>query len=383
MKSTLIIILITVNFLFSNASLSYNVLMGKIIHKETKQPIPDANVYISHTTRGSTTNKYGVYEIKNISGKFWLVVSHVAFKDTAIEIHIDNERDYTFNFELTPRVYQINPIIVIPDYDRIKNTDRFIKAFIGTSENAKYTYIQNTSHLEFKVNNNNVLKAIAHEPLIITNKALGYKIEYSLFHFVATDNYVKYTGFPKFHYLKSNQIDSIALWNENRRRTYLGSLRHFLYAICKNYEITAGNLEEPVFKINVEDETEDGYKLEYANTNYLIKNGFEVLYTSSLKPEFGISPITTIINTNNFLFQSDTKNEFYLKFKNFWEIRYNTAYLNDKTKHHISWITLENDSVLIDNRGRYYQTFGIKLSGYWSKERMADMLPYEYSLEDK
>ena len=50
----------------------------------------------------------------------------------------------------------------------------------------------------------------------------------------------------------------------------------------------------------------------------------------------------------------------------------------------ISKFELTKDTVTADILGRTYDTFGIHiLSGKWSKERLADTLPFEYSLPEK
>jgi hypothetical protein len=44
-----------------------------------------------------------------------------------------------------------------------------------------------------------------------------------------------------------------------------------------------------------------------------------------------------------------------------------------------SWIMLEGREVKIDQQGRYANDLAIAKYGYWAWERLADMLPYEYS----
>ncbi len=74
----------------------------------------------------------------------------------------------------------------------------------------------------------------------------------------------------------------------------------------------------------------------------------------------------------------------YLKFPSTLKIIYSDPLLTDMEnyeKQH-SFITLEKDSVLIDIYGRYYESFMIKMSGRWAKERLADTLPYEYKPDE-
>ncbi len=386
MKTTIIWLLILLNFYqVSFSTQNSGLIVGKVVNKKTRQPIPNANVYLAYTMLGSSTNKAGLYEIGKIpSGQYWLIVSHIGFHDKNIKINIKSGEYFRYNFEILPKVHQLKPIIIRANSDRAKNLKTFIKAFIGTSANAKKTYIKNTSFLEFENGDNNVFYATAHGPLIIMNKALGYKIEYSLFHFETDGFYVKYTGFPKYTFLTSTNPDTLSLWYENRKKVYLGSLRHFLHTICKNYELSAGELDDPEFDLNYSDKTEEGHKQKYTDDNLLVMNGFEPLYKSSLGAGFEIKPIITLINTNRYLRPTENPDEFYLKFQNLLEVRYKNVDSNNSGfgKVEKSWIMLEKDSVLIDRRGRYFETFGIKSSGNWGAKRIADTLPYEFSLND-
>ncbi len=390
--------LIILTFLFLNIyKVSYpqinnSYIVGEITSKGNKKPIKNVNVYLAYTMLGSSTDRNGNYSIINIpSGRYTLVVSHINYETLTIKINVNNKRKYSYNFELEPKIYQFRPVRVTAGgrAEWQKNFEIFKKEFIGTSNFAKNTFIVDSLTLNFNRNGDDILFAKSQEPLIIINNGLGYKIEYELIHFEYNKeykkDYVKYSGFPKFSLLETTNPDTLELWKLNRQIAYNGSLRHFLRAICKNYDITNNNLDTVKYKINYSDSSVGRDKMEYPKNNFLKDNGFEVLYKSALGPRFGIIPIVFFVNMNRYLTPAKNANEMYLKFENYFEVRYDNPnkkkFPYDK-KAKISWIRLEKDSVLIDKLGRYYETFAIKSYGYWATQRLADTLPYGYVYGD-
>ncbi len=389
----LVIFILLFLFLLNQTFVSYPQsinasITGRITDKESYKPISNVNVFLAYTMSGSSTDEKGIYSIDNIPpGRYTLVISHIGYKIFNTKVKINGADKYVFNVSLKPKVYQLTPIKVTAErwLDWVKNYKIFKKAFIGTSDFARNTFILDSLTLDFNRNEDDLLFAKAEKPLIIINKALGYYIEYNLIYFEYGGDYVKYSGFPKYSFLKTTDPDTLELWKFNRQKAYNGSLRHFLRAICENYFITDKNLNSADYQIDYSDKTYNGYKAEYTDENFLKKNGFEVLYKSSLLPTNGILPIIFLANTNQYLKPAKNKNEMYLKFENYLEVKYNNPNKkkfpeDDRTK--VSWIRLEKDSVLIDKLGRYYETFSIKSHGYWATQRLADTLPYEYVYGD-
>ncbi|MCH7974826.1 MAG: carboxypeptidase-like regulatory domain-containing protein [Bacteroidetes bacterium] len=386
--------LIILTFFFLNiykvsySQINNSYIVGKITSKENNKPVKNANVYLAYTMLGSSTDDNGDYSIKDIpSGRYTLVISHISYETYNIKIAIKEEGKYNFDIELKPSVYQFSTIRVTAEgqIEWEKNLEIFKESFIGTSYFAQNTFIVNPLDLDFNWNADDLLFANSQKPLIIINKALGYKIEYDLIHFELYEDYVKYSGFPKFSLLKTSNPDTLELWKFNRQKVYNGSLRHFLHAICKNYSITGKKLPSPENEINNSIKTDNGYNPEYLDYNFVEKNGFEVLYRSWLEPRFGIKPIIFYVNTNQYIKPTKNSNEMYLKFENYFEVQYqnlNKEKFPEDNDNKISWIKLEKDSVIIDKLGRYYETFGIKSYGFWATQRLADTLPYEYVYGD-
>ncbi|PIW70555.1 MAG: hypothetical protein COW08_01230 [Ignavibacteriales bacterium CG12_big_fil_rev_8_21_14_0_65_30_8] len=382
LKLFFLIIFLTPILIYPQARKS--TIHGIITNKKTKKVVSNVNVYLAYTMLGSSTNDKGEYSITNIpSGRYTMVISHVGYEPLNIKIDINNVGSYRSSFKLVPKVYQLPEINVTVDdqEDREDNIEIFKDAFIGNSDFAELTYIENPIVLNFEWKDREHLFATADKPLIIVNTALGYKIEYTLMYFEYNPKYVKYSGFPKFNLLKTENKDSLLIWEKNRAKVYRGSLRQFLHLISKNY---SDLYEESV-------DTTKGWqyfskenikpKPKKTDEDFLKKYGFDVYYKSTLEENFDYRPIVFGVNTYKYLSPSENPNELFIKFNNYFEIWYEDP-ADEDADVLTSWIKLEKDSVVIDRMGRYYETFGIKSYGDWANERIAETLPYEYVLPD-
>ena len=119
---------------------------------------------------------------------------------------------------------------------------RFERRFIGETENAAETEILNPYVLDFE-DKRGTLTARAAEPLIIENRALGYRVRYALTAFEAQSNSNFYDGEPLFEELEPADEVEWVRWQANRRKAYLGSPRHLLRSLV------AGDAEEQGFKL--------------------------------------------------------------------------------------------------------------------------------------
>jgi hypothetical protein len=95
-----------------------------------------------------------------------------------------SEERKTYNVFLSKAVYEILEVSVESESlirEREKCLKIFRKEFLGSSSNAKNSFIMNEEVITFNYQSNkDTLKAIARKPLIIVNHALGYQITYYL-----------------------------------------------------------------------------------------------------------------------------------------------------------------------------------------------------------
>lgn len=382
MQSLIIMVICICQLLLSQNNVGPRI-SGYIIDAETREPIAYSNIYISNSSIGCASDKNGYFELRNIPyGRYDIIASVIGYEILKLKIGIynDTRRDYRFEMYKQPILF---PEILVSGKEprkRKRQLESFRKNLLGTSQNGMRSYIKNEEVLRFSEDKYGMIKAWAIEPLEIVNNSLGYNINYVLDDFELTKDYVKYTGYPHFiEKIATTYHDSVD-WPENREKTYTGSLRHFLTTICENYEITQGDTTERAYLFNLADVIKHGVKITYGDTTHIEDQGFYVVQTSD-KSE------ARLVNTNRFLSETDNNNEMHLQFDGSLRVHYdNELFPFEKrfsSKEKTSWIKITRDSTILDKQGRYFDIYALKTSGLWSKERVADMLPFDYTIGEK
>jgi hypothetical protein len=383
---------------------TFHSIHGVVTDAKSGYPIENVNVFLAYTMMGAATDKDGYFSIPKVpAGTFDLVVSHVNYRVQSRSIRVEKLAGQLFRFKLIPQIHEISPIIINAEANERwqENFSKFREILIGKTANAQKTKILNPLVVSFSEDESGNLLAESSAPLMIENSALGYNLEYLLMSFIAADDYIKYSGIPKFEEAKPGSSFQKKGWSEKRRAAYLGSFRHFLKTICDYYRQSKGkisrgkfvidttggeqklniyhngNIDSSEFELDNTDVTENGIRISLKDESYIKRQGFDVWYLSNLWLVYP-RPVTLPAKTNNYLHMADLPTEMYLKFPNSLRIRYTDPSSID-SHYRQSYITLEKDSVLIDIYGRYHESLMIRMSGYWANQRLADMLPYEYN----
>ena len=98
-------------YLVSFALFSQNITVSGIVTAEGKA-VPFANIYLEHTTKGTTTNENGIYSFAIPKGHHEIIVQAVGYKK--IKNHLDalTNEDLVLNFELKEDVLGLNQVVV-------------------------------------------------------------------------------------------------------------------------------------------------------------------------------------------------------------------------------------------------------------------------------
>lgn len=393
MRNSVIVFLLLIPWLVSlNAQPHTQASISGIVKDSlTGLPLKDVNVYIAKTLLGTTTNENGEYRIKNVPfGRYVLIFSHIAYKNDHEDISIQQSYNYVVNHALVPSPFELPEIDVktMSEKEWQKNYEIFKKHLLGYGEFADSCRILNPYYIDFKLNDEGNLLAISRQPIQIINTALGYELLFFMKYFEKEFSSVKFAGLPVFLELSPANDEQEQMWANNRIKAYAGSLRHFLKSIADSYENIMNGRDSTMLLIDLNEKTDDGYKFEYDSTITFTKHGFEV-YNQSTNPtrrhkNFIIKPfyIEAAVST------STLSNELIISAEKYIQVRYNRE-LDEKipfflwpTEIQISWIKLHADSVIFDKQGRYFDEFMIETIGYWAKERVSDMLPMEFALQD-
>ncbi|MFQ5569502.1 MAG: carboxypeptidase-like regulatory domain-containing protein [Rhodothermales bacterium] len=336
-------------------------LTGTVVDIETGLPLPNAHVFIAASMMGTATNDDGQFHLKHVPlGTHRLYVSMIGFEPVAKDTLLRNAGEYTFSFELVPAILELDGVTISAKRDARwkRRLRRFEQFFLGESSNADHAKILNPEVLNFE-GGWGKLVATASAPLIIENRALGYRIQYFLKEFIRSGSTIKYDGEPFYEELEPENSKEAERWAENRRRAYYGSFRHYLLALL------GGRLKEEGF---------------------LTFRRFSLDRLYSTRNRFGIDP-------TRLLAEGPTANEKLLRFSGYLEVLYineleTEAFLSwmgrspwGHQNNQRSWVKLTDGPTLIDHTGEVVDPYGVTVYGYFAFERIADEVPKEYRPE--
>ena len=121
-------------------------LTGLVLDDDNGEPLAGVHVFIASSLIGTTTDAEGVFRLDRVPlGAQRLVVSMIGFEPIARDLFLEETQTYEYDFDLSPRVYELGQITVEGEWDprwqrRLK---RFIRLFIGETRYAEETEILN------------------------------------------------------------------------------------------------------------------------------------------------------------------------------------------------------------------------------------------------
>lgn len=220
------------------------VLQGKVQGKDGN-PIPSASVFLSNTSMGTVANRDGFFILDGIAaGKYDLVVSSIGFETHVQQI---NTAQWPPNMVITLAAKAAElPEVVVGNYTKetwAKWGKFFLENFLGTTPFANSCVIKNEKAIQFRnYKKRNELKAIADEPLIIENRALGYRIKYQLelFNYNFKTKIFHFSGYPLFEAYEKPGEKPKHRYEQNRNEAYYGSKLHFMRSLFRNRLVENG-----------------------------------------------------------------------------------------------------------------------------------------------
>lgn len=350
-------------------------ITGWVREYRSKNAIEGVNVFINGTTIGTVTDQYGNYRLTDVPhGSYILVFSHVAYELASYSFKAENNNSYAINGLLDFKVRTLDQIEIISD--PIVSEDEwpryyrmFKKEFLGSSANASRCEILNAESLDFSYNEDTrVFTGEAQEPLIILNEALGYQVSYELEHFERDDDRTSFYGKARFTPLDPENNRIRKKWRKNRMKSYYGSITHFFKSLI------ADELKEEGFRI------------------YSVKDVSEIFNKKMVE-----------IEPDDILARGTNRYEWKLDFDDYVMVSYDkevesTQYLSSLNEDEISsnglgptsginshqpgaqksMLELKRTYVTLDHNGQIKEPLGLTTIGYWSWERVADLMPADY-----
>jgi hypothetical protein len=349
---------------------SYYTLKGNVLDEKDLKT-PGATVFLTGTQAITATDKSGNFALYNIlPGNYQLVVKMIGYKTYVRPITVyQSIADLDIRLSLDSKM--LHEVTIHPDFDRDKKIDLFIKTFLGQTANAKECKLLNPEILDINYDKRSgKLKISSDEFLIIQNNALGYRIKYliSTFDYDEKNNIVKYQGFPVFEDLKGDNKFK-AIWEKRRLIAYKGSITHFFKSLYDDRTVAEGFL---AYKITdrpmLGRKSVSGKEPTFYHRTLLLDTLVKTLDNG----------IKTFAFTDCLYIVYNNENEPNNLLRQGYNIKRPEGELD---VGQVSLVYLLKDRVLLDSTGAYAPTDGLFFEGYWAWERVADLLPKEYSTE--
>lgn len=346
------------------AQTSYYVVKGKVIDKNTRQPLQGASVFAQNTTIGEASDSEGNFSIRLPEGGYSLVTTYSGYETESMRINHSSSQNDSLVFELSPAEKALQEVTVAISTEVKDGWQKygtfFMDNFIGQSKFAKQCVIKNPEVLHFYFSKKrNRLKVLAKEPLIVDNFALGYTLKFAIDSFT---NYYDtktnlFIGYPLFEEMQGDPVQQ-KTWNENRAIAYKGSLLELMRSI---YSRTL---------------QEDGFELQFVVNN----NGND--FPIHLENLYGALNYKMDDSTRTVEFYPNQSEVAVIYKKASPEKIYMSMDSSAKKDFQLSTIIFpKGEPFYIEPNGYFYDQEDITTNGYLGFKKTGDMLPYDYEPE--
>jgi hypothetical protein len=355
-------------FLFSwHLTCFSQTLTGTVREKGTGLPLPFANVFVNNTTIGSATDAEGRFRISgDFSTDIELVASFVGYVTEVKAISFRKKGEVEVDFVLAFNESNLTEIELKAKRDKSWDRElrRFEDVFLALADDPYRSQVQinNPWVLEFEnvkaAKGPNYLQASAAQPLKITNRALGYEIDYYLKDFRVMRTGSMFYGQVFYTRMNSADEEKLAEWENNREANYHSSLRHFNSSLLLNLQ---DSIHFEVYRALPE-------RLGRVRTN-----DFREELGESIVPIEPDSIFRKPLGNGNFRIYTTDRLEIHHLDKPWRNDYYTNVY------HAISWIQAPSGYYDVDKKGTLINPTQLVLSGYLSRQRMARILPLDFS----
>jgi hypothetical protein len=395
-------------FAITQSTIAQFTLRGKVQTKDGK-PVPSASVFFSNTSIGTVADRDGQFVLYSLAaGRYELVVSSVGFETRVQQLNTEQWSE-TITITLAVKEDEL-PEVVVGSYTKEtweKWGKFFIENFLGTTPFSADCMIKNYGVIQFRnYTKRNELKAIANEPLIIENHALGYRIKYQLelFQYDFKTKIFHYAGYPLFEPYEKPGDKPKPRWERNRNTAYYGSKLHFMRSLFRN------RLEEDGFEVRFMQRIPNAEKERVRKLNTVVSdkgNGTIVInmngslstkmqgdsaayYRAVLKQPDMLDIIAPAVLPGDSIGYGISESVAGFYFPDYLHITYilakeDIAYLSNSLQSRtagpqISTLQMvANRPMEVYADGSYFNPLDILSSGYWAWiERMGNMLPFNF-----
>jgi len=323
--------------------------------KNTKgEKIQSATVFITGTQKMTMTDADGVFSFKNlIPGNYQVVVNMLGYNSVKQDVTVKNGPE-TLTLTVDSKEIALKEVVIAAKKLSKRNMNFFYQYFMGPSYDPKKYKIINPEIIDF-IDTDTALTATTSDFLIIENKVLGYRVKYLLKRFIRwyEQRGSYYDGDYIFEPMEGSPAQEY-IWAENRKKTYYGSVMHFYRSAY------AGTTRKEGFLVYQKDpDSKSAFASVQRNPTDVEKL---VTRTDSNYIDIKINPYVNIVYDPEKAAKPDEDN-------------------TDKTKSLAFSLGNKGSLVMVtgkvDSRGSL-AVKNVRYQGYWSTQRVCNLLPFEY-----
>ena len=297
-----------------------------------------------------------------LNGGYDLIITFTGYQTVTRRITTADALDKNIVIEVAQKEKALEDVVIKSSNEvkdgLIKYGSFFEENFIGKTINSNQCVIKNKDVLHFYFyKKKNRLKVLATAPLEIENTALGYTIKYTLDSF--THEYgtqmSTYSGYPLFKDMPPADEAQKTGWYNNRLKAYQGSMLHFMRSVHDKKIKEEGFEIQLVAKTN-EIETAIPVQDFYGAINYSINDSTQLVEITPNQQNMAV------------LYNRQAPAPLYL-----------AATGDVPRKFQLSILTIAPDqSIGIEQNGYFFDQNDIVINGYWTWQKVADVLPYDF-----
>lgn len=384
-------------------SLAQYSVSGRVIDQASKQPVPNAVVFINNSSIANTTDSAGYFKLNVTTGQYHLLINIIGYENYKSPLTVKGNTVLN-DIELVPKVNALAEVTVKARSRLSPCFPVFQVEFFGNNPFTLDCKILNPQVIQFyDINATGGFSARSSDFIEIENRALGYKIKFLLLYFIkdVEKRNCFFNGETFFEEMKGTPKQEKE-WRKNRLECYQGSAMQLLRAVVSD------SLAENGFRVK----RASHHLNPYFNKFGLIANPYEAdsgiislgIATGGSLDDLDFSENTVFndklkgkfLSGKDLLLATNQKNIYAIRGQSVTDTAINSLYIehirnivpvNNGQAVTVPWMwngtvtimSFKKPYIVFNNDGKILNVNAIGLDGFmFQQSRMATMLPFNY-----
>jgi hypothetical protein len=314
------------------------------------------------------------------AGRFEVVASYIGYQPLLFQADIKST-DLRISFRLDKKETMLREVLILTDETRKKYLEIFKKNVLGMSVAADRSKIKNIDEVQFATGENkNEIIAYTEKELEIENPELGYTIYFELidFYFNKSNAATYFFGYTRFVDW-SKERNAKRKWLKERRDAYYGSTVHFFRSLVNKKLDQEGFISYqlgPPLKPKVD-------TIKGTNSFSVSIGGGQGMQAAARTKEDSMYRIfpDSVYRIYELLLRDGWRISYSKSTKLKQEVMRKTFIGGQSTNATVSGLRYREKPVLVSEKGILLTPMNLFFDGIWGYERLANMLPEDYSPE--